>query len=698
MQATGRKTFWSGLLSILLILPCAASAQVSSITYQGQLEQSGKPFTGAANLQFRLFDQLSGGSQIGSPQTLQSWPVEDGLFQVELDYDPANLEGGDRYLEIRVNGTPLSPRQRVTATPYALIAATTAAGAVDGSAIDPSEVQLRVDGDCPAGEAIRRINQNGSVVCETDDVGTVGDFWSTSGNAAANGDFLGTTNSQPLELRVDGQRVLRIVDGNDSSSHAPNLIMGSEDNVLDESGGLLAGATIVGGGGLGSSLCGPDGTSPCVNTVAADFATVVGGRGNYATGTGSTAMGFNTTASDDRSTAMGSHATASNFGATAMGNDTIASGTFSTAMGDGSVASGNRSTAMGVNSEASGGNSVALGNGNTSSGFAATAMGDFNTASGVYATAMGSRGTAGGDLSLAAGRRAVVRDFQATGEDGDGDGACDLPVGTFECGDEGTFVWADSQNSDFVSTGPDQFLVRAQGGVGFGGAPDDYFDIKSPVEFVSGDGVTENGVFRIRLDGATKFRVFANGGVGVGSSFSGPGTPQNGLSVFGNVQLGSLAPAGGDPLCLNNGNRIALCSSSARYKEAIKPLDLGLDTVLALTPVAYRWTTDDRDDIGFVAEDIAELDERLIIRNGEGTIEGVRYGRLTAVLANAVQTMNQTQRDQAAELVELKSENDSLREQLAELQGKQEDKLIHLEQELALLRAMIAPRIARETP
>ncbi|MEE4329969.1 MAG: tail fiber domain-containing protein, partial [Wenzhouxiangella sp.] len=153
-----------------------------------------------------------------------------------------------------------------------------------------------------------------------------------------------------------------------------------------------------------------------------------------------------------------------------------------------------------------------------------------------------------------------------------------------------------------------------------------------------------------------------------------------------------------DPLCLNNGNRIALCSSSARYKEAIETLDLGLDTVLALTPVAYRWTTDDREDIGFVAEDIAEIDERLIMRNAAGEIEGVRYGRLTAVLANAVQTMNQTQRDQAAELVQLKSENDSLREQLAELQGKQEDKLIHLEQELALLRAMIAPRIARETP
>ena len=33
-------------------------------------------------------------------------------------------------------------------------------------------------------------------------------------------------------------------------------------------------------------------------------------------------------------------------------------------------------------------------------------------------------------------------------------------------GDEGTFAWADSAEADFQSTGPNQFLVRAAGGVG----------------------------------------------------------------------------------------------------------------------------------------------------------------------------------------------------------------------------------------
>jgi len=76
-----------------------------------------------------------------------------------------------------------------------------------------------------------------------------------------------------------------------------------------------------------------------------------------------------------------------------------------------------------------------------------------NVASGDFSVAMGHLAQAGADYSLAAGRRATVRSaFQA----GDADG------------DRGTFAWADGQDQALVSSGDDQFLVRAQGGVWFG--------------------------------------------------------------------------------------------------------------------------------------------------------------------------------------------------------------------------------------
>ncbi len=44
-------------------------------------------------------------------------------------------------------------------------------GQVRASDVDPSQVQLRVDGSCPPGQSIRQISENGAVVCEVDSVG-----------------------------------------------------------------------------------------------------------------------------------------------------------------------------------------------------------------------------------------------------------------------------------------------------------------------------------------------------------------------------------------------------------------------------------------------------------------------------------------------------------------------------------------------
>ncbi|MEN1728792.1 MAG: hypothetical protein AAGJ52_10185, partial [Pseudomonadota bacterium] len=133
---------WIGIIALISWqwIPTLALAQAPVLTYQGELRESGQPFTGTANLQFLLFDQPSGGSQIGSVQNRPNWPVNGGQFQVELDFGLAAFDGSDRYLEVLVNGNPLTPRQRVTAAPYALRAASTAPGAVDGNAIDSSEV------------------------------------------------------------------------------------------------------------------------------------------------------------------------------------------------------------------------------------------------------------------------------------------------------------------------------------------------------------------------------------------------------------------------------------------------------------------------------------------------------------------------------------------------------------------------------
>lgn len=108
--------FIGPLLIAGLWLSCA-SAQ-APISYQGQLEQSGSPYTGTVNMSFVFYASASGGSPLHTVN-VNGVSVNSGLFQVEL-----NTAGVDFsqpvYVEPRVSGTPLLPRQRISAAPLAL--------------------------------------------------------------------------------------------------------------------------------------------------------------------------------------------------------------------------------------------------------------------------------------------------------------------------------------------------------------------------------------------------------------------------------------------------------------------------------------------------------------------------------------------------------------------------------------------------
>ena len=106
---------------IVLLWPLLASAQTpqtSLFTYQGQFQQQGQVVNGHRDLEFRLFDADSAGSQVGAPVVANDWPITDGLFTIDLDF-PGAFTGEQRWLEVSVDGQALSPRQAVTAAPVA---------------------------------------------------------------------------------------------------------------------------------------------------------------------------------------------------------------------------------------------------------------------------------------------------------------------------------------------------------------------------------------------------------------------------------------------------------------------------------------------------------------------------------------------------------------------------------------------------
>jgi N-acetylneuraminic acid mutarotase len=125
------------ILHSSLCLPVCA--QGTAFTYQGRLDESSGPANGSYDFTFALFSTSSGVDQVGNTTTNMAVGVTNGLFTVTLDFG-SQFPGAARWLEIgvRTNGggdyVTLSPRQPLTAAPYA-IAAGNVTGPIDGGSI-----------------------------------------------------------------------------------------------------------------------------------------------------------------------------------------------------------------------------------------------------------------------------------------------------------------------------------------------------------------------------------------------------------------------------------------------------------------------------------------------------------------------------------------------------------------------------------
>ncbi len=371
----------------------------------------------------------------------------------------------------------------------------------------------------------------------------------------------------------------------------------------------------------------PDGGYPNQNTAEGDSALF-----NLSSGLSNTAMGFQALFTDT----TGSFNTA--VGDIALTANTI--GAFNTAVGESALelnTIGNANTAVGsfaLDHNTTGGENTALGD----EALDLNTTGIENTATGNVALTVnttGSFNTADGDQSLV--NNTKGNSNTATGQAAlmnNSSGNNNVAAGAFALGNNTT-----GSSNIGIGTTAGSALTTGKNNI----------DIANP-------GVARESA-TIRIGSSAHRNTFIAG-------------------------ISGVTVAGGVSVMIDTSGHLGTLTSSARFKEAIKPMEKTSEAILSLRPVTFRYKNEldpaGIPQFGLVAEDVAKVAPDLVARDEDGKPYSVRYEAVNAMLLNEFLKEHRKVAQQSAMLEKQEAEiaalQAGLKEQSAQLQ-KVTDKL-----------------------
>src|SRR5437899_1322417 len=105
---------------------------------------------------------------------------------------------------------------------------------------------------------------------------------------------------------------------------------------------------------------------------------------------------------------------------------------------------------------------------------------------------------------------------------------------------------------------------------------------------------------------------------------------------IGNIRGVTTENGDAIPVLIDSAGQLGTASSSRRFKREIKPMDQASESILALKPVTFNYRSDkkSRPQFGLIAEEVAEVNTDLVVRDKNGEIYTVRYDAVNAMLLN----------------------------------------------------------------
>jgi hypothetical protein len=138
---------------------------------------------------------------------------------------------------------------------------------------------------------------------------------------------------------------------------------------------------------------------------------------------------------------------------------------------------------------------------------------------------------------------------------------------------------------------------------------------------------------------------------------------------------GATVPTG-IAVIVDSSGHLGTTTSSARFKQNIKPMDKASEAILALKPVTfcYKQELDPQGipQFGLVAEDVDKVNPDLVARDEQGKPYTVRYDAVNAMLLNEFLKEHRRNEEQGATIarqqIEVKALKAELREQASQIQ------------------------------
>ena len=342
-------------------------------------------------------------------------------------------------------------------------------------------------------------------------------------------------------------------------------------------------------------------TSADFNTAVGDFALLSNTSGGGNTAIGASALQNNTTGSANTATGVSALANNTANGNTATGYQALTANT-----------NGNSNTADGTSALARN----TTGSDNTATGIAAlfaNTTGNNNTANGVDALF---NNTSGG-ANTATGLNALLAN--TGGNNNTGDGVDSLQLNT--TGNNNTASGAFALNRNTTGSGN-----TGEGNTALN--KNTTGSNNTALGFLAGQNLTI---------GSNNIDIGANvvGAAGEANTIRiGKQGTQKATFVAGI----SGVPVTGSTVVVNASGKLGVATSSARFKQAIKPIDKASEAILALKPVSFRYKSEiDPEGIpqfGLIAEEVEKVNPDLVGRDENGKVNTVRYEAVNAMLLN----------------------------------------------------------------